>query len=270
MPNAELYEYWKRGEYHPYSDDTLIDLVARCKALVPPYCRVNQVYRDIPATNIVAGSTLSNLRQAVASHMREQGSQCRCIRCREVRGELIFDALTLNDYVYETRHAQEHFLSFDTAAGRLAGYLRLSLPQNPPFVGIPELVDAALVREVHVYGQAQQLGQQNSGRMQHSGLGTRLLRHPKRRRKPLAIPNWPSFQRLAPAPIMPGEVTNCTVVIWSKCCSNGLYTESLAKHKNNLCLPLIVRYKSGTLVAYVRLGWFKLGSSLNYSCKVAI
>ncbi len=175
LPNAELYEYWKRGEYHPYSDDTLIDLVARCKALVPPYCRINRVYRDIPATNIVAGCTLSNLRQAVASHMREQGSQCRCIRCREVRGELIFDALTLNDYVYETRHAQEHFLSFDTAAGRLAGYLRLSLPQNPPFVGIPELVDAALVREVHVYGQAQQLGQQNSGRMQHSGLGTRLL-----------------------------------------------------------------------------------------------
>ncbi|HJW84676.1 MAG TPA: radical SAM protein, partial [Anaerolineae bacterium] len=46
LANAELYEYWLRGEYRPYSDDTLVDLIARCKLQVPRYCRINRVYRD--------------------------------------------------------------------------------------------------------------------------------------------------------------------------------------------------------------------------------
>ncbi len=48
-------------------------LVADCKATIPPYCRVNRVFRDIPADDIVAGSKRSNLRQLVASTARQPG-----------------------------------------------------------------------------------------------------------------------------------------------------------------------------------------------------
>ena len=55
IEGTELYRLWQAGEYRPYTDDELIDLVADCKATIPPYCRVNRVFRDIPADDIVAG-----------------------------------------------------------------------------------------------------------------------------------------------------------------------------------------------------------------------
>jgi elongator complex protein 3 len=176
LANAELYEYWQRGEYHPYSDETLIDLIAGCKAIVPRYCRINRVYRDIPAPNIVAGSKMSNMRQAVQQAMQARGQRCECIRCREVRGDrLDGDALQLDDQVYSTRASEEHFLSFNASDGKLAGYARLSLPVQDIDLGLDEIRGAALIREVHVYGPALAIGDARDGRAQHRGLGTQLL-----------------------------------------------------------------------------------------------
>ncbi|MGD9101254.1 MAG: radical SAM protein, partial [Anaerolineae bacterium] len=55
LAGTALHEHWQRGAYRPYDEQILIQLVADCKALVPPYCRINRVTRDIPAPNIVAG-----------------------------------------------------------------------------------------------------------------------------------------------------------------------------------------------------------------------
>lgn len=182
LANAELYQYWQRGEYTPYDDPTLVQLVSSCMALTPPYTRINRVYRDIPATNIVAGSKLSNLRQVVDTDMTNRALVCNDIRAREVRDHTIDGrTLHLNDYIYATRAGEEHFLSFDTPTGNLAGFCRLSLPTpTAPDTGQPELRDthgqpAALIREVHVYGPALDIGNSTPGHAQHSGLGTRLL-----------------------------------------------------------------------------------------------
>jgi len=69
----------------------------------------------------------------------------------------------------------------DTDTDQLAGYLRLSLPDTPGSalgedLQIRALDRAALVREIHVYGRAQELGTRDHDRTQHRGLGTRLLR----------------------------------------------------------------------------------------------
>ncbi|MEK7325346.1 MAG: radical SAM protein, partial [Chloroflexota bacterium] len=45
LANAELYEYWQRGEYTPYTDDDLLELLVDCLTEVPRYCRVNRVIR---------------------------------------------------------------------------------------------------------------------------------------------------------------------------------------------------------------------------------
>ncbi len=66
LQNAALYEVWLKGNYLPYDDETLIELVIACKELVPRYCRINRIYRDIPSTNVVAGCKITNLRQKVA------------------------------------------------------------------------------------------------------------------------------------------------------------------------------------------------------------
>jgi elongator complex protein 3 len=186
LPNAELHEVWKRGEYQPYDDAELLDLVLDCKEMVPRYCRINRVYRDIPGNNVVEGCRLTNMRQMIQERMITEARSCACIRCREVRSGVVETAdLHEGSEVYATTAATEHFLSFDTESDQLAGYLRLSLPENPGIalnepLGFEALDSAALVREIHVYGRAQELGAHDHDRTQHRGLGTRLLHRAER------------------------------------------------------------------------------------------
>lgn len=191
LANAELYEYWQRGEYRPYTQQELIDLIADIKPGIPVYCRVNRVIRDIPSDNVVEGNRRTSLRMDVLEELARRGQRCRCIRCREVRGEAVSaDELRLVDEVYtagETTdggfHSEEHFLQFVTPQDKIAGYLRLSFPlrgEDGLFAALPDLRGAALIREVHVYGQSLAVGQEQAGAAQHSGLGSRLLREAAR------------------------------------------------------------------------------------------
>lgn len=177
LANAELYEYWQRGEFHPYSTQELIDLIADIKPSIPRYCRVNRVIRDIPSTNVVEGNRRTSLRQDVHIEMKRRGTRCECVRCREVKGKAIDPAtLRLDDMTYQAEFAEEHFISFVTPDDKLAGFVRLSLPSaDAPATGLSDLDGAALIREVHVYGQALAVGADRTGSAQHIGLGTRLL-----------------------------------------------------------------------------------------------
>ncbi len=178
LANAELYEYWQRGEFRPYSTEELIDLIADIKPTIPRYCRVNRVIRDIPSTNVVDGNRRTSLRQDVHDEMRRRGTACQCVRCREVRGRSVdAAALRLDDLLYEAGAAEEHFLSYVTPDDKLAGFARLSLPQGgAPATGLADLDGAALIRELHVYGQSLPVGVEKEGAAQHSGLGTKLLK----------------------------------------------------------------------------------------------
>ena len=177
LANAELYEYWQRGEFHPYTTDDLVDLIADIKPTIPRYCRVNRVIRDIPGNNVVEGNTRTSLRQDVQAEMKKRGTRCQCIRCREVKGKVVeLSSLHMDDLVYSADKAEEHFVSFITPDDGLAGFIRLSLPsKESPETGLSDLNGAALIREVHVYGQSLAVGAEKTGAAQHVGLGTRLL-----------------------------------------------------------------------------------------------
>ena len=177
LANAELYDYWERGEYQPYSTEELIDLISEIKTTIPRYCRVNRVIRDIPSTNVVEGNKRTSLRQDIQAEMKKRGTRCQCVRCREVRKQSIRSGeLELNDLVYLAGKAEEHFISYNTADDKLAGFLRLSLPGvNAEDAGMSDLDQAAIIREVHVYGQSLEVGEKQQGLAQHAGLGTSLL-----------------------------------------------------------------------------------------------
>jgi elongator complex protein 3 len=177
LQNTALYEFWQRGEYTPYSMDELISLVADLKPTIPSYCRVNRVVRDIPSTEVVAGNKRTSLRIDIQNELTRRGTACRCIRCREVRGQRVnVDALQLDDLTYLAGGAKEHFLSFVTPNDRIAGFLRLCLPgAGAPDTGLADLQGAAIIREIHVYGQSLEIGADRQGAAQHAGLGTRLM-----------------------------------------------------------------------------------------------
>jgi elongator complex protein 3 len=175
-----LYARWRRGEYRPYTDEELIELLIACKTVVPPYCRISRVIRDIPAQYIVEGSKQSHLRQVVLRAMKRRGLRCNCIRCREVREDkLDAESLRLDTYTYLTDATAEHFLSYVTERGKLAGFLRLSLPAPglPREEVLDELAGCAVVREVHIYGPALEIGAPSQGEAQHTGLGRKLAEH---------------------------------------------------------------------------------------------
>jgi elongator complex protein 3 len=182
LANAELYHIWLRGEYTPYTTEELVDLIADIKPSIPRYCRVNRVIRDIPSTNVVEGNRRTSLRQDVHRELERRQTRCQCVRCREVRGQQVeLSELTTEDLLYSAGSAEEHFLSFNTPDDHLAGFLRLSLPgPGSPATGLEDLSDAAIIREVHVYGQSLPVGEERRGVAQHTGLGTRLIRHAER------------------------------------------------------------------------------------------
>jgi elongator complex protein 3 len=177
LETAPLYEYWQRGEYHPYTTEELVDLIADVKATIPRYCRVNRIIRDIPSQHVVAGNRRSSLRQDVHSEMARRGTYCNCIRCREVgAGKVDTALLHLDDLIYHPDGAEEHFLSFITPDDKITGFLRLSLPGSESLAtGLSDLAGAAIIREIHVYGQSLAVGAEQSGAAQHAGLGTNLL-----------------------------------------------------------------------------------------------
>ena len=177
LESAPLYEYWQRGEYQPYTTQELVNLIADVKPSIPRYCRVNRVIRDIPSPHVVAGNKRSSLRQDVQAEMARRGTHCDCIRCREVRGEKVEASdLRLDDLVYHSGGAEEHFLSYITPEDKITGFLRLSLPgPDSPATGMSDLSGTAIIREVHVYGQSLAVGMEQNGAAQHAGLGTRLL-----------------------------------------------------------------------------------------------
>ena len=184
LAEAELTDWHARGEYQPYTDAELIDLVADCLAETPRYVRVNRVIRDIPAGHVVAGSTLSNLREVVERRLTATGRQGQDIRAREVRaGRVDAETLALDESVYATRGGEERFLSLVTRDDRLAAFLRLSLPtaEARGWHDLEALDGAAIIREVHVYGPVAPLQARTAGDAQHIGLGARLIAEAEKR-----------------------------------------------------------------------------------------
>ncbi|NLL94366.1 MAG: tRNA uridine(34) 5-carboxymethylaminomethyl modification radical SAM/GNAT enzyme Elp3 [Thermoplasmatales archaeon] len=156
-----LHDMWQAGEYEPYDLGTAIALLSDMKARIPPYVRVQRVQRDIPAPQIAAGITRSNIREVVADEMRSRGTRCGCIRCREAGPAEAPADVPLGDLVYEASGGTEHFISAE-AGGLLFGYARLRTDG-----------DLASLRELKVFGRMAGFG--DDGNVQHRGLGTRLL-----------------------------------------------------------------------------------------------
>ena len=166
-----LYRWWKQGEYRPYSPSVLRRLIINCKKIIPPYVRVLRLIRDIPSESIAAGNKITNLRQI----LQDQGAICQCIRCREARGRVLAAAPPVLDAIsYPAADGQEIFFQYtDKKKKILYGFCRLRLSAAHQRPETDFFCNAALVRELHVYGELVPVGGQE--RIQHAGLGKKLL-----------------------------------------------------------------------------------------------
>ena len=186
LPDTRLHDLWRSGLYKPYSDEDLVELLARWLELTPPYARIQRIQREIPLRLAAAGNRIPNLREVVEERLRMRGLRCRCIRCREYGHRLLRDGVRarLEDgriivRRYEASGGIEHFISYeDSMKDVLFGFIRLRLPSK---VLRPELERAVIVRELHVCGRMIPVGgSPESLSAQHAGIGSRLLREAER------------------------------------------------------------------------------------------
>lgn len=179
LKTAPLYKIWKNGNYKPYSEKQLINLLIKIKEKIPPYVRIVRMIRDIPKQSIVAGNKVSNLREVVVKEMKKQNKKCRCIRCREVRdSKLEIRNLKLFRKDYDASDGKEIFLSFeDTKNDKILAFLRLRITNNWT---LPEIKDCAIIRELHTYGRTLALSQKTKNAQQHKSLGRKMMEEAER------------------------------------------------------------------------------------------
>lgn len=174
IESAELMNAYRAGRWRPYTYDELMEVLVACLEMVPSYCRVSRVIRDIPGDDILDGNKITNFRGLAEAELAARGRKCSDIRSREIRSERVReDGLRLEELRYQSAIGEEVFLQFVDDSDRIAGFLRLSLPVDGAF--LDEVRDSAMIREVHVYGAAAGLGEKDQQKAQHAGLGRRLI-----------------------------------------------------------------------------------------------
>ncbi|NVM43519.1 MAG: tRNA uridine(34) 5-carboxymethylaminomethyl modification radical SAM/GNAT enzyme Elp3 [Candidatus Lokiarchaeota archaeon] len=186
IKGTKLYDWWRAGEFTPYSINELVDLLANVKQQIPSYMRIQRIMRDIPADLIEAGCKKSNLRQLVHKRLEELNLKCNCIRCREYGiakksvaiDENKFEDIKLYRYDYDASNGQEIFLSYENKKeDYLVAYLRLRKPSE--YAHRHELNDGKtmVVREVKVVGELVPTDKKPNRKtqLQHRGFGKLLM-----------------------------------------------------------------------------------------------
>ncbi len=174
--NTPLYEMQKAGKYAPFSDKVLVDIISKIKRdYIPCYVRIQRIFRDIPSSSIKAGSKISNLREVLNKKADKEGWKCKCIRCREVKGDYKeSDIPVLFRYDYSASGGKEIFLSFeDKKREKLFSLLRLRFVNKNT---LPFLENSGIIREIRTYGEQVPVNKRQETSPQHQGLGKKLIK----------------------------------------------------------------------------------------------
>ena len=174
-----LVAHWRDGSWRPYTEQELVNLLAEDVLVTPPFTRISRMIRDISAHDIMTGNKKVNLRQLVDLELAKRSEPVQEIRSREIAfGAAANDELSLSEIAYETTNTHEVFLQWVTPDNRIAGFLRLSMPNadyaNAHATDLPINAGEAMIREVHVYGRVAGL-HQGGENAQHRGLGRMLI-----------------------------------------------------------------------------------------------
>lgn len=224
-PHTTIKTWYMEGKYKPYGEtikinkevwkkmtekeklahrlsNPLYSNILKYYSNIHPSIRVNRIIRDIPTNEICGGTTQTGMRSEIDRDMEFLGLKSNDIRYREVGSyryqnkSMIKTEPILKKLVFESSGGTEYFLSWesDEPNSILYSFLRLRLSTNSGKTNtgkiiFPELVDCALIRELHTYGKVQPCKENLSyyknnsilhneisqNKTQHKGFGKKLL-----------------------------------------------------------------------------------------------
>ena len=180
VPYTKIKKWFDEGTYVPYDDMLLYELIKDFKKNVQKYKRLNRIIRDIPGHYIEGGYSKKfvNMRQLLQDDMKLNKWECKCIRCREIKGnKVVIDDIKINIETYTASDSDEYHISFDTDCEKnyLIGFLRLRLNKEENKNLLDCIKGSALIRELHVYSNLNSVGNNIEGSMQHKGFGKKLI-----------------------------------------------------------------------------------------------
>lgn len=224
-PHTTIKTWYDEGKYKPYGETIKVDkdiwrkmtekeklahrlsnplysMILEYYSKIHPSIRVNRIIRDIPTNEICGGTTQTGMRSEIDRDMELLGLKSGDIRYREAgsyrhqnKSKTNTEPI-LKELVFESSGGTEYFLSWESNDTNpiLYSFLRLRLSANSGRtqtgrVIFPELVDCAMIRELHTYGKVQPckenqsyyknnsilLDESNESKTQHKGFGKKLL-----------------------------------------------------------------------------------------------
>ena len=171
-PLAKTHEILK---YKPYTTEETKEFLRKTIPLIPEYCRIMRIMREIPKERMVQPEDQLiklDIRKDIEENLKRQGIKVHEIRMREIgfnknnNQENTKTKLTLKRITYQASHGKEYFLEIIDQNETLYGLLRLRI--------LPNEKNTAIVRELHVYGKTLDLGEEGKT-SQHIGLGKQLM-----------------------------------------------------------------------------------------------
>ncbi len=205
LPCSELEKIYWEGKYIPYTPSQIQKLLSSMLKIIPRYCRVMRIMREIPSEYLVAGTKHIGIRKDVEEELRKKGVKLKEIRFREIgfNKENINLDLKLKITKYKASGGEEYFIEIVNREDILFGLLRLRIINEKGAVvndkiskwgsTINNNIDRlkldnlklnnkniAIIRELHVYGQSLKLGEKSEIAGQHVGLGKRLMNEAER------------------------------------------------------------------------------------------
>jgi len=174
IKGSKLENLYNNNKYKPYTKEEIQKLLIKFYQIVPEYCRIMRIMREIPPEYLIAGTTRIDLRKDIEQEIKKQKIKVNEIRFREIgfvtrdkkKAEKISKKLKLKIKKYLSSNGTEYFLQFVNKDNVLFGLLRLRINRNK----------SAFIREVHVYGSSLAIGEKPvSSDTQHKGLGKQLM-----------------------------------------------------------------------------------------------
>jgi elongator complex protein 3 len=120
------------------------------------------------------------MRQLLQDDMKKNNWCCNCIRCREVKDNSVnINDIRIDIEKYKGSSGDEYFISLVTDK-YLIGFIRLRLikyenKDNMEREQLSVLHGSALIRELHIYSNMSDVGNNVENSYQHKGYGKKLL-----------------------------------------------------------------------------------------------
>ena len=185
LKGSQLERLYSQGKYTPYTKEQIKKLLIKFYKIVPEYCRIMRIMREIPPVYLTAGTTRIDLRKDIEEELRREQKKSNLdiqeIRFREIgfklrdknKKEKISRKLKLKITKYRASSGDEYFLQYVNKDNILFSLLRLRITKDKQ----------AFIRELHVYGKSLEISQKGKsaktgkkGDIQHQGLGKELMK----------------------------------------------------------------------------------------------